>query len=408
MNSNRSHAFLVAGHVVVRLAGSCLVSVLAYWGMAGFFDRHTPGAMAWGSLSTTVVAVPVALLAGVFADRWDQRRTMIGAAVVGAVTAGLAAVLAELLGPYQTLVPVLLTVLGMGATQVFGPARFAAINRVVDAERREHAAVVSAAVSLLVPVLLGGVLAGLLWSALGIGGALVVDAGLYVAGAVLLRGVRLRPADPLGPGRGLLPELDAGLRAALGSTAARSVLLALLAVLVGGSLLTGLGTVFVLAGLHAGSAEAGWLSAAYCAGLLLGTLVLLLARPDRTRVLRSGVLAAGGGLLLYGWLTSVWVALPVVFLIGAATAAVTCAAAPLLLAAVPADRLGRVVGVVDAMGQLPAVATFVVIWWAAAGVDVIGADRIVGVFGVAGLLALAAGGFLWWSRRADRSPVQAG
>jgi len=136
--------------------------------------------------------VPTAVvgpLAGPVADRWSRRKLMIAADLSRAVV-----VLGFLLVRDPAHLPLLyaLVVLQMGIGIFFEAARSAAVPDTVSREELHDAyAVMSATWSLT--LCLGSMAGGWLVSWIGVRGAFVVDAGTYVASAIVLLRLRLPP-----------------------------------------------------------------------------------------------------------------------------------------------------------------------------------------------------------------------
>ena len=92
------------------------------------------------------------------------------------------------------------------------------------------------------------------------------------------------------------------------------------------------------------SATYGWLYATFGMGAVLGSLAIgtVLVRADKRRVGRRGLFALGVMILAFGWTTSVAVAFPIVFVLGACYFGTTTALMTVLQAGLVDSVRGRV------------------------------------------------------------------
>jgi Na+/melibiose symporter-like transporter len=251
--------------------------------------------------SSCAPRVLLGAVAGVFADRWDRKRTMITADLL------LAAVLLPLLlvhGAGQVWI-VFAVMFAEGAIQqFFSPAEQAMVPTLVPDTELVAANAVSGQVS-NVARLAGSALGGIIAAAAGIGAVTIADAASFVASAALLTLVRAtgraaaRPAGPGGPVReriaGIGDELRDGLRLSARHRVLRTLMIFALVTSVGEGIMGTLFTPFVEHVLHGSSQEFGLVVAAQAVGGILGGALAagFGHRVRASRLLSCGAIAFG-------------------------------------------------------------------------------------------------------------------
>lgn len=413
---NRDFTLLWAGQLVSQLGDFVFSTTLSLWvGTVLLAGRsYAPAAV---SALLAVVAVGTLLagpVAGVFVDRWDHRRTMLGADLVRAALIGALTLVAFL--PAGTLSPTALLVLVYGtvllatcAAQFFNPARFALLGDVVEPRERGRAAGIGQATQAIATIA-GPPLAAPLLLAAGIRWALLLNAVSFVASFAAVRAVRTGSAGrakavlPQVPGsglRGVREEFTEGLRLVRGSRVVTALIVTICLVTIGTSALNSLNVFFVTENLGAASRWFGTLEMALGCGLVLGAMGAgrLGSRYGFARVFSLGLVLTGLGLVLYARTTSLPPALAVLAVVGLPVAAVNTALTPVLLKAVPQSHLGRVVAVIGPAQQIAALTGVAVSGWLASsvlqGLDLTVAGlhfgRIDSVFTASGLIVVAGG-----------------
>ena len=251
--------------------------------------------------SSCAQQVLLGAVAGVFADRWDRKRTMITADLL------LAAVLLPLLlvhGAGQVWI-VFAVMFAEGAIQqFFSPAEQAMVPTLVPDAELVAANAVSGQVS-NVARLAGSALGGIIAAAAGIGAVTLADAASFVASAALLALVRAtgrataRPGGPGGPVReriaGIGDELRDGLRLSVRHRVLRTLMIFALVTSVGEGIMSTLFTPFVEHVLHGSSQEFGLVVAAQAVGGILGGALAagFGHRVRASRLLSCGAIAFG-------------------------------------------------------------------------------------------------------------------
>jgi Na+/melibiose symporter-like transporter len=251
--------------------------------------------------SSCAPQVLLGAVAGVFADRWDRKRTMITADLL------LAAVLLPLLlvhGAGQVWI-VFAVMFAEGAIQqFFSPAEQAMVPTLVPDTELVAANAVSGQVS-NVARLAGSALGGIIAAAAGIGAVTLADAASFVASAALLALVRAtgrataRPGGPGGPVReriaGIGNELRDGVRLSVRHRVLRTLMIFALVTSVGEGIMSTLFTPFVEHVLHGSSQEFGLVVAAQAVGGILGGALAagFGHRVRASRLLSCGAIAFG-------------------------------------------------------------------------------------------------------------------
>jgi Na+/melibiose symporter-like transporter len=256
--------------------------------------------------SSCAPRVLLGAVAGVFADRWDRRRTMITADLLLAV-----ALLPLLLVHGAGRVWIVFVVMfAEGAiAQFFSPAEQALVPTLVPDEELVAANALSGQVSNS-SRLVGSALGGILAAAAGLGAVALADAASFVASAVLLTLVRASgraaavAGSPARAGSGAAvreriaeigEELRDGLRLSARHRVLRTLMIFALVTSVGEGIMSTLFTPFVEHVLHGSSQEFGLVVAAQAVGGILGGV---LAAGFGHRVRASRLL--GWGALVFG------------------------------------------------------------------------------------------------------------
>ncbi|MBM3218209.1 MAG: MFS transporter [Candidatus Rokubacteria bacterium] len=320
---------------------------------------------------------------GIIADRVPRGRVLVLTQTIGLVTAlALATLFASGAGTYGALV---------GLEMVFGalwafdfPARRTALYTILGAGRVAQAVSLET-VSMQCAKILGPLAAGVCLARLGAGGCFGVIAFVYLAGLVVVTGIRGRLG---GPGRAqsrpILTSLAIGLRVAWRSATVRATLLATIAINVLFFPYQHMLPVFARDVLLVGPVVLGALFAADGFGALAGALVIASHRGDFShRALFAGAIVTGP-LLLVGLSASPWLALCLALLVlmGVAESAFAAMQSTLVLLGSPEHSRGGVMGILSAcIGTGPFGTLFIGFLTASVGVSL--------AFTVNALLSLA-------------------
>ena len=256
-----------------------LASVLGTWLLVVaaplyVFDLTGSSAATGGTfIAETLPALVVGPAAGVLVDRLDRRRVMIGAELVRA-----AAVLSMLFVTGRSLLWVLYAALlaENAAAQFFRPARQALIPALLGTQvLLPQANAMFWMIDGLVR-LLGSVLGGALYLAIGFPGLVLANAASYLASAYACHRLDHRPGRHPQPARITVGRARAELRAALShiqeTPTLRRLLWATGVFYLANGVVTALLVPYARTALHVGPAAFGYLLAALGAGYVVGTL----------------------------------------------------------------------------------------------------------------------------------------
>jgi predicted MFS family arabinose efflux permease len=290
--------------------------------------------------------------AGVLADRWDRRLTMVGADLFRAVLL-LAILLPAAGGPLWIVYVVAL--LEVSAAQLFLPAEGALLPAIVRNEGSLMAANSILTTSMAVTKLAGPPLGGLLFLKLGLAGSAVVDSASFLLSALGILAVRATarasastPTVPEAQG-GFLAELREGVTSIASDRLVKALVGTIAIVMISQGMLNAVMVPFVRGVLHFDAVQFGMIAAAQGVGSLLAAL----SSGALSRYLTSGKLVGVALLLASAFLTGFTFARSLAL----SAAFAFLLSAPMVVAAVwtetyyqqrIADRLlGRVLGVAE-------------------------------------------------------------
>ncbi|MHB8339768.1 MAG: MFS transporter [Mycobacteriales bacterium] len=410
---NREFARLWYGQAVSSIGDFVFTTTLVLW-VATVIARGKPWAPAAASGVLVAAGAGVLLVgpaAGVFVDRWDRRRTMLGTEVLRGLAVGALAVLS--LRPVRSLpIEVWLAVIYLvvfvvnAADQFFSPCRLAVLGAIVpgDADRARAAGLGQATSA--TATIIGPPLAAPLLFAAGVEWALLINAVSYAFSFVAIRGIHISGADPppSPSGRpGLRKEFAAGLRFFSHSRLLVSLLVIAVVAQSGTGALNSLDVFFVTENLHVSAHLYGLLSMAFGIGAVAGSLAagLVVRRVGARRTIWVGLLVTGLLVLCYARQGQFAAGLAITAALSVPVALLNTGITPLLLKATPPELLGRVAAVFNPINQLASLLSAGVAGWLAstallhfhtsvAGLHV---GRIDTLFSAAGILIVLAAGF---------------
>jgi MFS family permease len=375
LRRNRSYRRLWFGQAVSLLGDEVLDTAIMLWlGLAAGGQPWGPAAVAGVLVARTVPVLLLSPIGGVYADRWDRRRTMLAMdAIRGLLVLGLALLLLAGSGlPLGVRLGGVYAVVTLAATAAlfFNPARYGLLATVVaDADRERMGSLLAgttAMAGIVGPPLAAGmlVLADAPW-------ALLVTAAGFAISYRAVKKVRggSTPGVPAAPGRspGLWRDLLAGLRFLTGNRVLRTMLLTNTLVMVGVDAIYTLDIFFVLRNLHAPAQVYGLLGAAFGIGSLAGAALAAAFAPRlrAKQVYAYGFLLTGLLLAGYSRMTTTPGALILLFLTGIPVAATSAMIGPLIMRATPEDLVGRVSAIFQQMTRLASLLTAALSAWLA-------------------------------------------
>ncbi len=365
---NRNFALLWSGQSISVIGDAIFTTTLILWIATSLAKNQSwaPLAVSGIFLAMSVPTMVAGPIAGVFADRWDKRRTMLQMDATRALLVLLLLLVAIL--PFKALIAWQLTAIYSFValmnicTQFFNPSRFSLIGAIVEKPQLARASGLSQTVNSLATII-GPPLATLLFFQVGVQWALLLNALSFVASffAILLIHAPHMPSPTTSTQKNpFFSELNEGIRFSLRSRVLVTLAITGVLITLGSGALSALGIFFVTQNLHASAQVFGFLNSAYGVGAIAGAMVtgLLAQRLGIIRTFCLSVLLAGVALLLYARLTDLTLALIVVFLIGILISAVNVVVAPLVLQTTPQELIGRASSVLGLVLSLAAALSF--------------------------------------------------
>ena len=311
-------------------------------------------------IAQTLPRLLFGLLAGVFVDRWDRRRTMIVSDFVRAILA-LALIPAFLSKNLLAMYAIGFLMSSVGT--LFNPAKGALIPRLVPKEHLLSANSLSQT-SMVLSMLLGPGLAGF---TLGIVGAentwvaFVVDGLSFVISAVAIMMIVV-PREQAGPTlvdthpanasalRKVWLELVVGLKALFLNRVMATIAVVFMVTMLGVGALNVLWVTFLKTSFGFESSELAWriavMDTAFSLGMIIATVVAgnFLSTLSPKWFLVAGLAVAGSATTVLGYLPNYWTVVATMALIGAAVAPINSAASTLIQILIPNSQMGRVGG----------------------------------------------------------------
>jgi len=383
---NRRFLLLWSGQVVSQLGD--WLALMALFSLVTFRWQGTPSDV---SRVLLFFALPMAILGpvvGVFADRWNRKRTMIASDVVRAALVLLLFFAGE---PFQLYVIVFLL---STVSCFFLPSQTALLPVLVQ---RDELLVANALNTQAVQVIriVGPALAGILVAWAGERICFLLDSASFLLSAALLARIKVEASSETAT-RGVpsvFGELCEGLRFLWKHPALRFVVVSLTAALFAIGAFDALAAIYVRDILGSQAELFGAIVALVGAGMILGTLIIgryAQALP-RFRLLLAGVSGLGAGIYVLAATASVISTLGIAVLLGLGASGVNVAAQTLIQEETPVNMLGRVSSTAAAMMTAAQVISI-----AAAGrlAEWLGIVVLYQALGAA-LMLMALGGFLY-------------
>jgi MFS family permease len=335
---NRNFSLLWTGQFVETI-GNALTSIAA----SIYVYRQTGSALSVGLMlmATAAPSLLVGLFAGVFVDRYDRRRIMIGADILRAFLILLVPVLVPLNVIWLYVIVMLISAI----SQFFDPAHESVLPEV--ATDQELAAANSLiAISSFGSTAVGFAAAGLIASAADINWAFYANAFTYFFSAVCVYLIRIKPieAEEDTSAAVVLQNLRAGVRQLLSTPVLRSLFSVLTVVLISFGLSNTLLLPFALRALGATEFEYGLQEGLTSIGFVVGSL-LMATLFDR---LQAGAWLAisflGMGLLgvIYAYVESVPLAIVLIAISGFFNAPLAIGRRVIVQRNTPPEMRGRV------------------------------------------------------------------
>jgi MFS family permease len=378
---NRNFARLWYGLAVSYVGDYVFDTTLVLWvaTVLGKGRPWAPAAVSGVLLSVSAAVFVVGPLAGVYVDRWNQRRTMMATEIIRAGIVGVLTCVALLpvrdLPIWAWLALLYGLVFALNATgQFFNPARLTVLGDIVpDDSDRTRASGVSQATMATASIVGPPLAAPLLFTA-GFQWALLLNAASYVVSFFAVRSIRLdspaRVERPAAQSSAFRREFVAGLRYFASNRYLVVLLVMVIIVGCGAGAMNALDVFFVTRNLHTSSHLYGYLGMAFGIGAVAGALTAsrVVARLTARTTTWLCLVVGGIMIVIYSRQTAFLSALIILFVTALPIAVVNTAVTPLLLAATPREFLGRVVAVFNPLQQLATMLSVVVAGWLASTV----------------------------------------
>lgn len=332
-----------------------MCSLIGYWmqniAQSWLLYRLTGSATLLGVLAFAG-SVPILLLApfaGLWSDRANLHRLMFATQILEMLqAAALAALaLAGVIAPWHIVsLSMLLGIL----VAVELPVRHAYLLELVGNKADLPNAVAVTSMMANTGRLIGPALAGLMIGWVGEAGCFLLNTFSYIAVVITFLMIRVKPSTRPASHASLLQGLSEGLRYAWSSIPIR-ILLMLLAMT--GFLATpyvALMPAFTREVLKGGAEQMGFLMGAAGLGAVAGTLYLASRRNVRglLTVIAYAIFGAGAALALLAWSQRVWLALPLLVIIGFGILVTSVSVNMILQTIVDDDKRGRVMSLYTA------------------------------------------------------------
>lgn len=374
---NRDFSLLWLGQAISNLGDFVFDVTLVLW-----IATDLAAGQSWAPLAVSGVLVAAAVpmvvvgpVAGVFADRWDKRRTLLWMDAMRAVLVVALLIVTEIvphvvgkeLARSLDLAAIYAVVfLASVCSQFFNPSRAALISYVVPPTRRARASGLSQ-VTTHMAIIVGPPLAGPLFVSVGARSALGVNALSFMMSFAVIFLMNRRHEESVARVEtpNAFREWREGLTFFRHNRLLVTILVSIVIVMCGAGALNALDVFFALQNLHANPAMYGFLSGAIGAGAVIGA-ILTTATIDRVgerRVFWVSLLLLGLFLTVYSRLTSFPVAIVIFFLTGAPMAALNASVMPLVLNATPRELVGRVMAVLTTLMSTVSLGSIAVSGW---------------------------------------------
>jgi DHA3 family macrolide efflux protein-like MFS transporter len=315
-------------------------------------------AMALSTMSFFVPQLLFGLIAGVFVDRWDRKRTMI----VTDILRGLVVLLClTIRSANQVWIFYLVGFLVSTASRFFYPARSASIPLLVDQEELMMANGLSQ-ITQTVALIAGSALAGFAIGFWGEQVAFVADAISYIISAALILTVTIPHRQPPatseqsdgGQWRAVWQELVTGLSFIKNSRMLMGVLMSLGVIQLGVGAIQVIWVPFLQNYFGVGAEGLGIVDSIQGLGMAVGAVAigLVVARFKRRTIIGAGVMVIGLLIVIMGLSPVFALILGVSFVLGLFLSPVQAAVSTVIQLGVPDDKMGRVSSAVGTASSL--------------------------------------------------------
>jgi MFS family permease len=307
-----------------------LISMIGNWILIAALPFHvyelTGSALATSGvlMAYIVPGVLFSSFAGVFVDRWDRKKIMVAVSLLQAIAILLLVFVRSVEWVWVIYVAIFIEA---SLSNLFKPAENALLPTLVGKEHLMAANSLNALNDNLAR-LVGPAIGGLLLGLTGLSSVVILDAVSYLlaAGLILLVQAPQMPASKpaeTGPGeiapfRQIWREWLAGLKYVRRSQLLTGIFLVMGFALLGDAIISAVLVVFVQDDMGLSAVEFGWMMTARgLGGLLGGLLIAQISRKIKPEKLAAlGMALSGVGILLIVAIPTLWLALPLLILLG--------------------------------------------------------------------------------------------
>jgi MFS family permease len=382
---------------LISIAGDFL-AIFAVLSTAGFRLHATAAQITGVTLSYMLPLAILGPLAGVFADRWSPRRTLIASDL-------LRAALAMLLLQASTLTSMCVILLGISTISTFFmPAQSIALRRLTPADKL-LAVNTRFQQTTLILRLISPAIASALVGSFGANACYGLDVLSFVASAALLAGIPNTAPAPV-PARNLRDDLATGIGFVSQNSPIARLMLALASATFALGCSSPLLAAFVRDQLHAGVEVYGMISAVLGAGLVAGTNAVprLSKNTKSCNIVHNGLAIIAAGLALIGLAAGPLGTAMGAFAMGAGAGVLTAPAQTLIQSQTPVTLIGRVSSSVTTLIALAQILGLIVSGYVSGHV---GIRAIFQAAALTALLPMIPVGFLHKTAQTPRAPREA-
>ncbi|HUK66445.1 MAG TPA: MFS transporter [Anaeromyxobacteraceae bacterium] len=341
---HRNFRLFLSGQII-SLIGTWMQTIALGWLI--YRLTRSPFLLGLAGFVGQIPSLFFAPLAGVWADRWNRHRMVIGTQVLAMVQALVLAFL--VLTGSITIFEILALSLFLGlVTAVDVPARQSFLVEMVAGREDLPNAIALNSSAFNAARLVGPAIAGVLIGLLGEGMVFLLNGLSYVAVIAALLAVRVPPRPQRGEDVALVwTHLKDGFRYAAGFAPIRAVLLLVALVSLLGLPYTVLLPMFATDVLHGDAHTLGFLAGGVGVGALVGALYLASRRSVRGlgRVIVAAVTLLGLGLMAFSAIRNEWVAIAILCVTGFGMMAQMASSNTILQTLVEDNKRGRVMSI---------------------------------------------------------------
>lgn len=315
-----------------------MLAIFAIFSVVSFRMHGSPAAVAGVMIAYMLPMVFVSPLAGVYADRWSARATMIASDLIRAVLVVFLVFATQIWQIYAVLI------LLSCVSSFFMPSQTIAIRSIVPKEGLMAANAIMMQIMQLTQIGSPSV-AGLLTVNLGENSCFWLDSlSFLVSAGIIFSMTIMREGEPPKSAGSLVANMTAGARFIFTHSTLAFTVIAMSAGLFAIRCYSALAAVYVRDILHLAQDRFGFLGTLVGVGMLAGTQVVhqLAKTRSKSHLMIAGLGGIAGGVLVLALTSNFYVAAVGTLLIGISVALVIISAQTMMQGQTPMDMMGRV------------------------------------------------------------------